>query len=221
MNIFELLNAWDTKLFLLINGFHSSSFDGIMFLMSDTIIWIPLYLSVLFIAFKHWKKEGVWVALALILCCVIADQVASGVIKDLVKRPRPSHAEHLKGLIHFVNDYKGGRYGFVSSHAANTIGFALLTSLLFQKKVYTYLIISWAVVVAYSRIYLGVHYPLDILGGEVVGVLAALFCFWIIRKFRPQIIQQRQNADSVQTLPSVLILSITVLGIIVYGFIAA
>lgn len=131
--------------------------------------------------------DAIWVILSFVLCIVIADQVSSGIIKDIVQRPRPSHANELQGLVHLVNDYRGGKYGFVSS-SHNTIGFALLSSLLFKRKLYSYVIFIWAILNAYSRIYLGVHYPFDVLGGAVVGVLAALFCFWALSKFRPTVL---------------------------------
>jgi len=189
MNLIDTLKIWDTYLFLLINGLHAPFFDGLMYAFSEKLSWIPLYISVLYVTIKHWKREAIWVILALILCIVISDQISSGIFKDLVKRLRPSHSEDLKGLVHLVRGYGGGKYGFASSHAANAFGFALLSSLLLKRNIYTYAIFVWALITAYSRIYLGVHYPLDILGGFFIGSFAALGCYWIIKKYRPVIIQ--------------------------------
>ena len=195
MNLIDTLNLWDTQLFLFLNGLHSTSFDGFMFAVSAKLTWIPLYLAVLFVVIKQWKKESIWIVLSLVLCIVIADQISSGLIKELVQRPRPSHAENLKGMVYLVNGYAGGNFGFVSSHAANAFGFALLTSLLFKRNIYTYSIFCRAIFTAYSRIYLGVHYPLDILGGALVGISAAIICFFTIKKLRPSLLQ-RQDKDS-------------------------
>ncbi|MDD4992450.1 MAG: phosphatase PAP2 family protein [Paludibacter sp.] len=183
MNFLDTLNHWDTSLFLLINGLHTSFFDGFMWAISAKLTWIPLYLSVLFVVIKIWKKDAVWIILSLILCVVLADQISSGIIKNLVQRLRPSHTIALEGVIHLVRGSRCGLYGFVSSHAANAFGFALLTSLLLKCRPYTLAIFFWAVMTAYSRIYLGVHYPFDVLGGAVVGVVVALFCFWTLNKF--------------------------------------
>jgi len=188
MNLIETLKGWDTDLFLLINGIHAPFFDNFMWAVSDKLCWIPLYISVLYILIKSWKKESIWLIIAIILCIVISDQVASGILKDLVKRIRPSHVEALKGVVHLVHGYSGGNYGFASSHAANSFGFAVLTSLIFNRKIYSRSIITWAIITAYSRIYLGVHYPLDVLGGAVIGSLAALLCYWLIRKLRPSLL---------------------------------
>jgi len=220
MNLFDLLKLWDTNLFLFINGIHSFFFDGFMYAVSEKLTWIPLYAAVLFVLIKHWKKEAIWLILALILCIVISDQVASGVLKHLVKRLRPSHVDDLKGLVHLVKDYSGGMYGFASSHAANSFGFAMLSSLILKHKYYTYPIFLWAVITAYSRIYLGVHYPLDIIGGIVVGVLAALLCYWLIIKYRPGLIRESNNIIKKSTLiVPVSVLSLSFLGIIVYSLI--
>ena len=162
MNLADTLKLWDTDLFLIINGIHAPFFDSFMFAISEKLVWIPLYISVLYVLIRYWKKEAIWLVLAFILCIVISDQVSSGILKDLVKRLRPSHAENLKGLVHLVNGYTGGKYGFASSHASNAVGFALLSSLVFKRKIYTYSMIAWAIITAYSRIYLGVHYPLDV-----------------------------------------------------------
>jgi undecaprenyl-diphosphatase len=221
MNLTDIIKLWDTNLFLLINGFHSPFFDSFMYVVSEKFMWIPLYISVLFVLIKHWKKEAIWLVLALILCIVLSDQVSSDILKNLVKRLRPSHVDKLKGLVHLVNGYSGGNYGFASSHAANAIGFAMLSSLVLNKRIYTYSIFTWAIITAYSRIYLGVHYPLDVFGGLIIGVLAALGCYWLIYKFRPGLIQPNANAnDSIEKqviMVPVLVLYISYFGIIVFS----
>lgn len=219
MNLIEILKQLDINLFLAINGLHTSFFDQFMFAVSYKLTWIALYASVLYVLIKHWKREAIWLVLVLILCVLISDQVASGMLKHLVKRFRPSHAEQLNGLVHLVNNYAGGMYGFASSHAANAFGFALLSSLLFKQKTYTYSIFAWALITAYSRIYLGVHYPLDILGGALVGVLAALICYWLISKYRPSLNKhEADNAIEKSTIMvPVSVLSLSFIGIIIYG----
>jgi len=221
MNLFDTLKLWDTNLFLLINGVHSPFFDGFMYTVSEKLIWIPLYISVLYVLIKQWKKEAIWLILVLILCIVISDQVSSGILKDLVKRIRPSHAENLKGLVHLVKGYGGGNYGFASSHASNAFGFALLSSLIFNRKVYSYSIFLWAIITAYSRLYLGVHYPLDILGGAIIGLLAALICYWLVNKFRSDIFRKDSNSviENSTIIVPVAMLVLSFLGIIVYSLV--
>src|ERR1035437_9403817 len=99
MNLMEIIKQLDTNLFLTINGFHSPFFDQFMFAVSYKLTWIPLYASVLYVLIKHWKREAIWLVLALVLCIVISDQVASGMLKHMVKRLRPSHVDELKGII--------------------------------------------------------------------------------------------------------------------------
>jgi len=220
MPLIDTLNLWDTNIFLALNGLHAPLFDGIMFVISAKLTWVPLYIAVLFIVIKHWRRESVWIILALVLCIVIADQVASGIIKDLVQRPRPSHAAGLDGLVHLVNNYSGGKYGFVSSHAANAFGFALLSSMLFRQRNYTIIIFIWATLTAYSRIYLGVHYPFDILGGIIVGIFAAQICFLLIKKFRPSLLQLRNEGSATiqpKTLIPIIVLGLSFLVIIIYS----
>ncbi len=220
MNLIDTLNLWDTHLFLFLNGLNSTFFDGFMFAVSAKLTWVPLYLAVLFVIIKEWKKESIWIVISLVFCVVIADQISSGLIKEMVQRPRPSHAENLQGMVHLVNGYVGGKYGFVSSHAANAFGFALLTSLLFRRNYYTYVIFGWASITAYSRIYLGVHYPLDILGGILVGILAALICFFAIKKLRPSLLQMQDNDSNNEnlnvTIPLITI-GLSFVGIVIYS----
>ena len=222
MNIIDTLKLWDSTLFLFINGMHAPFFDGIMFAISYKFTWVPLYIAVLYMVIKHWKRESIWIILALIFCIVIADQVSSGFIKHLVERLRPSHASHLTGLVHLVNGYSGGLYGFVSSHAANSFGFALLSSLIFRQKNYSILLFVWAVLTAYSRVYLGVHYPLDIVGGIIVGVLAALLCFATIKKLRPSLLElqdKNSTTNKPNTIIPLLVLGLSFTGIVIYSIV--
>ena len=220
MNIIDSLKLWDTTLFLFLNGYHNPLFDGIMWAISNKFTWVALYIAVIYMVIKHWKRESIWIILALVACIVIADQVSSGLIKHLVERPRPSHAADLTGLVHLVNGYTGGSFGFVSSHAANSFGFALLSSLLFRNRNYTLAIFGWAVLTAYSRIYLGVHYPLDIVGGTIVGLVGALICFGTIKKLRPSLLEL-QDMNSTSNKPNtfipLLVLGLSFIGILVYS----
>jgi len=220
MNLINTLNLWDTNLFLFINGIHASFFDGIMYAISAKLTWVPLYIAALYVVINKWKRESVWVILALVLCIVIADQVSSGFIKHAVQRLRPSHAEDLKGMVHLVKGYGGGMFGFVSSHAANSFGFALLSSILFKNRKYTFVIFGWAALLSYSRVYLGVHYPGDILGGMIVGILAAMICFFAIKKLRPSILKLQNNIsqdEPTNTFIPILVLGLSYLGIIIYS----
>lgn len=220
MNLIESIKLWDTTLFLFLNGYHAPLFDGIMVAISNKLTWVPLYIAVIYMVIKHWERESIWIILALVVCITIADQVSSGVIKHLVERPRPSHAAHLNGLIHLVNGYTGGKFGFVSSHAANAFGFALLSSLLFRQKSYIFVTFVWAILTAYSRIYLGVHYPLDIFGGIIVGIIAALLCFLAIKKLRPSLLEPQNlntKIDKPNTFIPLLIIGFSFIGILIYS----
>jgi undecaprenyl-diphosphatase len=111
-----------------------------------------------------------------------ADFISSGILKDLIARPRPTRVPELEGVLHLVNGYRSGQYGFVSSHAANTMACALLFSLIWRKKITTVGMMLWVAANCYSRMYLGVHYPTDILGGLIVGSLVAVVAFLGLRR---------------------------------------
>jgi undecaprenyl-diphosphatase len=172
MDFFNELIAWDKEFFLFLNGIHSPLWDYTMTLFTLTPTWLVFYgLIVGIIVKKHGKKSlFIFVAIALLILC--ADQFA-GVLKHTIQRLRPSNDPTINQLTHiFFN--KGGQYGFVSAHAANTFAFATFSSLLFRNSRYTSFIFPWAAIIAYSRIYLGVHFPGDVLGGAILGILIGI-----------------------------------------------
>ena len=179
MEIFNALIEWDRELLVNINSLNAPFWDNIMWWISDRFVWIPLYLSIVFFLFKIKGKDAMIAALAVSLCILIADQVASGFCKPFFERLRPTHDPELKDILHIVNDYRSSLYGFCSSHASNTFGIATLTCLLFRNRWYAALIFSWALLNSYSRMYLGVHFPLDIICGALVGVAAGYISYYL------------------------------------------
>jgi undecaprenyl-diphosphatase len=183
----EKLLSLDTKLFLWLNGHHSLFWDKVMWFISGKVEWLPLYLLIVGVIIYQYRWKSIYIFIAVALFVTLADQISTNIFKDGFKRLRPSHAEELKGLVHIVNNYYGGQYGFVSSHAANTFAMASFLAFLFHKKWFTILILSWALIVSYSRIYLGVHYPGDILGGAILGALIGygvyLLYSFLVNKF--------------------------------------
>jgi len=168
----EYLNQLDTQLFMLINGSHNAFFDPVMYWLSDKLIWIPMYLLIIFIVIRRYKMRGVLMLIFIVLAITLCDQTASGILKNSVQRLRPSHEPALAGLIYISKAGPGGLYGFASSHAANVFG--LTTFLCFvlgtKFKYLKYWLVVWASLVAYSRIYNGVHYPGDVLVGAFIGI---------------------------------------------------
>jgi undecaprenyl-diphosphatase len=179
-SFFESLIEWDKHLLLTINGWHSPWADSFFWLMSSKLF--PVVLSILLLFFL-WKNNGlrtIWYVLFLALTILLTDQIASGLIKPLVARLRPTHDPSIQAMVHLVHYYRGGLYGFVSSHAAITFGTALYVSLLLRKRLLTILFFAWAVVTSYSRMYLGVHFPLDVLGGNVVGLVCGGLSYYLM-----------------------------------------
>ncbi len=164
----------DHYLTLLINGWHSPFWDQFFFLYSKVWVWIPFYIAYIFIIIKKDKKQAWMYVVSMITVILIADQISSGLLKPLVERLRPSHDPLLENTIHIINGYRGGPFGFVSSHAANSTGLAVFLAWVFRNRFNTLCLVLWAMFTAYSRIYLGVHFVGDILGGIAVGVFAAL-----------------------------------------------
>jgi undecaprenyl-diphosphatase len=160
----------DQQLFLFLNSSNSPFWDKVMLFMSMKVVWAPLYLAILIYLGMKYKRKFWLIILVIVLAVVLADQT-SVLIKNAFDRPRPCYESSLQGLIHLVSSSCGGTYGFVSSHAANSFNVALLSLMFIKKRWFTAGILLWASAVSYSRIYLGVHYPGDVLFGAMLGAL--------------------------------------------------
>lgn len=186
----DQLEQIDQQLFLFLNSLHYSFLDPVMYALSGKLIWAPLYLAILiYLAIKD-KRNFFILLLFVILSVILADR-GSVLIKNIVQRLRPCHDPGLEGLVHLVKGHCGGMYSFVSSHATNSFNVALFTLLAIKKRWYTVFIIIWALVVGYTRIYLGVHYPGDVLFGSFYGA----FTGWLSYKLYLMALRIKEGSD--------------------------
>ncbi len=168
MEFLNLLKSWDKDLLLFLNGMHSPLWDYSMTLFTLTPTWLIFYATILAIIVKKHGKKSLFIFVAIALLILCADQF-SGILKHTVQRLRPSNDPALSQFVHIFFK-KGGQFGFVSGHAANTFAIATFTSLFFRNRKYAMFIFPWAILISYSRIYLGVHYPGDVICGAILGI---------------------------------------------------
>ena len=177
----EKIIDYEHDLFLLINGFQSTFWDQFMWLFSGKTAWSPIaffFIVILFFKNRHRWKEIILIFMAITLVVTLCDQFASSFCKPFFERLRPTYHPDFIGEVKTVFGYRGGKFGFISSHAANAFGFAMLTSLIFKHRFYSISIFTWAMVNSYSRIYLGVHFISDIVPGIITGLLFG----WLVYK---------------------------------------
>ncbi len=182
----EGLKNLDAQLVLFFNHLNNPILDFLFYWISDKFIWIPFYVL---LAWFVYRKEGFYLFLVLIFIAAaitLSDQLASTIIKPAVMRLRPCHDPAIASQIHLVKNYCGGEYGFISSHAANVFALAAFLSGLFKnqfKSLQNFLWI-WASVVSFSRIYLGAHFPGDVIGGAITGIIVGIYLAKLYRFFK-------------------------------------
>ncbi|MDX9929252.1 MAG: phosphatase PAP2 family protein [Bacteroidales bacterium] len=185
-----MIGEIDRNLFLFLNGINSPFWDEVMWIISAKATWIPLYLFILWLFVRNHGRKTVVIILFVAAAITLSDQLSVHAFKDVFQRLRPCHEPDLEGLVHIVRGKCGGRYGFVSSHAANSFSIALFALLLLKRRWLSILLVSWALVVSYSRIYLGVHYPGDILGGAMLGSLTGWLLWYAYRYTESNMLNQ-------------------------------
>jgi undecaprenyl-diphosphatase len=179
----EYLKQIDTHLFLLINQANNGVLDTIMYYASSKFFWIPLYLIILVLIIRKYKKKAVFAIVFFILAVALADLSSVHLFKNVFLRLRPCYEPDLIPIINNIVGC-GGKYGFVSSHAANSFAIAIMTiSLLGDKhKFFRWLMPLWGILIIYSRIYLGKHYPADVIVGSILGIVIGLLVYWAFTK---------------------------------------
>lgn len=184
-NFFKEFILWlsdiDARLLLIVNGAHSPFFDSVMWCISGRWIWVPFYAVLAYLLFRRmsWKRASIClVTIGLII--LAADQTCATLMRPEIGRLRPANLNNpLSSFVHVVNGYRGGRYGFPSCHAANTFALAVFMSLVIRHKWFTVMMFSWAFIVSYSRMYLGVHYFGDLFCGATIGSLFAVLFYYL------------------------------------------
>jgi len=190
----ERILEYERDLFFFLNGSDSVFLDHFMWLYSGKAVWLPLaaFITFALIYRKDWR-ESILILLSIALVVTLCDQFASHLFKPLFTRFRPTHHPDFMNQVDTVFNYRGGRYGFISSHAANAFGFAMYMSLLFRDRFFTWVVFIWAFVTAYTRIYLGVHFISDIIPGAALGVLFGYLVYILYVFVRKRIFKNKRE----------------------------
>ncbi|MBO4730394.1 MAG: phosphatase PAP2 family protein [Bacteroidaceae bacterium] len=208
--MFSSIPELDKSITLALNGSDSILMDSIMMIITSTIVWIPIGIFLLYyIYIKCGIKTMLLVLGGMLLCVLLADLMSSMVCKPLFARFRPSNEPSLEGMIDLVNNYRGGRYGFFSAHAANTMSIAVFLSLLLRRIPIVLLLIVWSLLNCWSRLYLGVHYMGDILVGLVWGTLVGWGVYLLLRRYTG-----RQLDINTQPMVAAMLLTFAFIGVI-------
>lgn len=194
----ESLQQLDQEVFLFLNGLRSPFLDHFMWLFTGKIIWVPMYVAILYVLCRNFNRRlTLFTVIAIALLITYADQVCSGLIRPWVERMRPSNPDNpLSEFVHILHGKRGGRYGFPSCHASNSFALAFFLTFFFRQKSLSIFILCWATVNSYSRIYIGVHYPGDLLAGSVVGLSGALLVCCLYRYLLRQAVLRDCLADA-------------------------
>jgi undecaprenyl-diphosphatase len=190
--MWDQIIQYDKELLLWFNGSDSLFFDGFVKTLTTATTWIPLYLALFYMVLKN--NDGIQKVLLILasagLCVFFAGSLNDMFVKTAVERWRPTHDGEIAMLVDVVNGYRGGRFGFFSSHAANTFSLAIFFSLLVRSRVLTFFLICWSLINCWTRMYLGVHFPVDICCGLLWGAIVGTTVWFLYRKLYKRLYRQ-------------------------------
>ena len=177
----ETLIQFDKQLLLFLNGSQSLYYDMVMRTLTNALTWVPLYISLFYIVMKNNEnvQKILFVLASAGLCILLAGGTDDMIVKPLVARWRPTHDPEIGTLVDIVDDYRGGRYGFFSAHAANTFSIAVFFFWLIRSRLLSMTLVAYSLLNCWTRLYLGVHYPGDILVGLAWGALVGTAVYFL------------------------------------------
>lgn len=192
----DKLMQLDQQVTLLLNGSDSLFWDGVATTATVTWTWIPLSVVLLYVIIRNNDIRNIGLILfSLALCVLIADQVASGICKPIFQRYRPAQDPSIMYIVDVVDGYRGGKYGFFSSHASNSFALCVFSSLLIRHRILTVGLVSWSLLNCWTRVYLGVHYVGDLLVGTVFGILVGSCVYFLYKKVSKQEIDDMHRPE--------------------------
>ena len=210
----EYFTSIDKAILLEIHRWHTPFWDDFFYIFSGQKVWLITALAIVYAIIRSYRKESWVVFLAIAVLITLSDQLSSGLIKPLVERLRPTHEPSLEGLLCIVHDCREGGYSFVSSHAADSLAFATFSILLFKNRLYGWMIASWSILTGFSRMYLGVHYPFDVVCGTILGISVGFLVYFLLKKLRPSCTQIA--VPQRETVTIVIVLAITIISMVIW-----
>jgi undecaprenyl-diphosphatase len=185
ISFWHKIDAWDKWLFLKLNSqWTNPFFDAVLPFFRNSVFWAPLYIFIAAFIGLNYGRKGLWWVLLFICTIAATDMIGARIIKETVQRPRPCQDVVFMNYVRLLLKQCSGSYSFVSNHAANHFGMATFAFLTFRGVVknWMYLAFAWAFFIAYAQIYVGVHYPLDVVGGAVLGIIVGSMTAWLFDK---------------------------------------
>lgn len=181
---FSKIQDMDMQVLSLFNGSDNIMLDQMVQILTSGLTWIPLYVMLFFVVMRNNETMGqiVLVVGSAIFCVLFADGLVDGIIKQLAERWRPSNDPTFKYMVQVVDDIRPKGYSFCSAHAANTMSLAVFFSLLIRSKMLTITLVIWSLINCWTRLYLGVHYPSDILCGMIIGIIVGILVYLLYYK---------------------------------------